>query len=57
MRSQQKSQPNGTTVPSSTTNPYGGFYNQMASYPAPPVYPAGYQMYAKPPLPPGPPPS
>ncbi|CAF1347441.1 unnamed protein product [Rotaria magnacalcarata] len=68
-RPHQKSQPNGITVPShaattmsssSTSNSYGGFYNQMSSY-APPMYPPTYQMYgqssAQPPLPPGPPPS
>ncbi|CAF1357737.1 unnamed protein product [Rotaria sordida] len=73
-RPHQKSQPNGITVAShpppsmlpsssssSTSNPYGGFYNQITSYPPPSMYPASYQMYSQssqqPPLPPGPPPS
>ncbi len=61
MRSHQKSQPNGITVPplssSSTNNLYGGSYNQMASHPTSSMYPPAYKMYTQPPLPPGPPPS
>ena len=63
-RSHQKSQPNGITVPSSssTSNHYGGLYNQVNSYPPTTMYPPAYQLYAQsssqqPPLPPGPPPS
>lgn len=67
LRTHQKSQPNGTTVPShppsmsssssSTSNPYGGFYNQMPSYgPPPTMYASTYSMYGQslqqPPLPP-----
>jgi hypothetical protein len=73
--SHQKSQVNGINVssqpapppppPSSSSstaasNPYNGFFNQMTSYPPPPIqamYSQAYQSYTQPPLPPGPPPS